>query len=574
MQGVAIRAAKKMGAYVVAVDGNPNAVCASEVNRFENIDLKDIDALVDFGKKLQAETGLDGVFTAATDFSYSVARVAEACGLKSHSVKATKNATNKVLMRECFKKAKVNSVNFFEVTDKTLENIKHEFEKAGLNFPVVVKPADNMGARGCKKISNLLELEEAVKVALSFSRTKTAIVEEFIDGKEYSTEGFIFNGNFYITAIADRHIYFPPYFIEMGHTIPSNCSQNEVEELCKVFEEGSRALGLDYGVCKGDIFLSNGKAYVGEIAARLSGGYMSGWTVPYSSGLNVTELAIQLALGDEQSVEAKLKNANLPPISANTKFFCAERAWISIPGTVEYLSGLEKSKKFKGVKDVFPRAVAKSSVVFPTNNVEKCGNVLATGKTYQKACKRAEKATQKVILRLQKNNFKTELYLASGFEKDFNSILNSKFLSKKEYLNKSDAKLFFKTCKSFPDFFKLSEEEKFFLTKKIKSKKISYCEVSLKSKNSHKVNYSNKKAKSPKMIFPKCFVPLLTTVHDLQKRSLKKALIQMFKLEPKLFNWLKEKAEKKAEKKAVSKFWLAFIRGGIQGALYVYDCEK
>ena len=62
MQGVAIRCARARGWEVVAVDGNPDAVCASLANRFENIDLKDRDGLASFALKLKETSGLDGVF--------------------------------------------------------------------------------------------------------------------------------------------------------------------------------------------------------------------------------------------------------------------------------------------------------------------------------------------------------------------------------------------------------------------------------------------------------------------------------------------------------------------------------
>ena len=46
----------------------------------------------------------------------------------------------------------------------------------------------------------------------------------------------------------------------------------------KEFEKGVKALGLSWGAAKGDVKYSRGRAVIGEIASRLSGGYMSGWT--------------------------------------------------------------------------------------------------------------------------------------------------------------------------------------------------------------------------------------------------------------------------------------------------------
>lgn len=534
MQGVAIREAKKMGIRVVAVDGNPNAVCAGEADIFENIDLKDTAALTAFAKKLQAKQELDAVFTAATDFSYSVAVIAETCGLRGHTAAACRNATNKVLMRECFQKAGVPSVGFFSVARKQLPQLPQLLETSKLYFPLAVKPADNMGARGCKKVCTLEELIAAVEIALQFSRSETAIVESFIDGKEFSIEGIIIGEKFYVTALADRHIFFPPYFIEMGHTIPANISAKDTEKLCAAFEQGARALGLHYGVCKGDIFLSHGKAYIGEIAARLSGGYMSGWTVPCSSGINITRLALQVALGEDATVCAALDKIKLPPTRKNTRTFCAERAWISIPGEVAAVYGMHEAERMRGVKAIFPRAEKNARVVFPTNNVEKCGNVLATARSYDIACSRAEQAAQKIILRLKPRDLQTDTYLSACETRD--------------------------TAPKMPDFFTMTDEQKKILTEHF----FSHEKIKLKKQKLSKKNGTSV------IVFPVSFQPFLRKLHDVQGRSLLKALTQLFCIEPQLAVWITKNAFSEQSKK----FWLMLLRGGIQGALYVYDSAK
>jgi len=104
MQSVAIRSAKERGWEVVAVDGNPDAPSRNLADRFEAIDLKDVNGLIRLALSLKAEGGLDGVFTAATDFSASVAAVAERCGLPGHSLEAALNASDKLRMRECFRR--------------------------------------------------------------------------------------------------------------------------------------------------------------------------------------------------------------------------------------------------------------------------------------------------------------------------------------------------------------------------------------------------------------------------------------------------------------------------------------
>jgi hypothetical protein len=160
-------------------------------------------------------------------------------------------------------------------------------------------------------------------------------------------------------------------------------------------------LGIDPGAAKGDIFYSPGKGgVVGEIAARLSGGYMSGWTYPYSSGVNLTEGALRIALGEDPG--------DRTPRLSHT---AAERALISLPGKVVGIEGVEEARRISGVRDVFLRVRTGDTVVFPTNNVEKCGNVIAAAEERDRAVRAAEEAVSSILIRLDPQNDDTEKFL-------------------------------------------------------------------------------------------------------------------------------------------------------------------
>src|SRR5512137_32158 len=88
MQEPAIRSAKELGWTVVVADGNPRAVAAPLADRFLPVDLKDREGLAASARGIRQELGLDGVFTAGTDFSASVAYVAAELGLPGLSLEA------------------------------------------------------------------------------------------------------------------------------------------------------------------------------------------------------------------------------------------------------------------------------------------------------------------------------------------------------------------------------------------------------------------------------------------------------------------------------------------------------
>ncbi|MDR1029376.1 MAG: ATP-grasp domain-containing protein [Treponema sp.] len=398
MQGPAIRIAKALGLETVVVDADPKAPWASLADRFEQIDLKDKENIAALGASLKARGGLGGIMTAGTDFSTTVAWVAAQLGLPGISYEAALNASDKERMRRCFHRAGLPSPAFVVV-----EAVPDAGFSPPFGYPLVVKPVDNMGARGCRRVDRPEMLGAAVTDALRFSRTNRVILEAYMEGPEFSVDALVYQGEITICGLADRHIYFPPYFIEMGHTMPTALNPANAEILLAVFRAGIRALGITNGAAKGDIKLTPQGPMIGEIAARLSGGYMSGWTYPYSSGVEVTRGAILVALGKAPQ--------GLKPIRHWTS---AERAFISIPGKVKAIQGIEAAQSLTYVTDLFLRIEPGTRVQFPENNVSKCGNIISAAPTREAAVNAAEQAARLILIRLEAPNNETEHFLASA----------------------------------------------------------------------------------------------------------------------------------------------------------------
>ena len=396
MQLPSLRIARDMGWYVAAADGNSDAEGRGLCDRFFHVDLKDTDGLTAAASEVRDEAGLDGVFTAGTDFSLSVALVARALGLPGHSPEAARLATDKVAMRRRFSERNVPSPAFCEVGPDDDAAVL-----AGLvPGPWVVKPVDSMGARGVKRIDEAVLLEEALQEARGYSRSGRALLETYMEGPEYSVDALVEDGRLIRCGLADRLIFYPPHFIEVGHTIPSGADDETADRLWDVFEKGVKALGLTRGAAKGDVKLTPSGPMIGEIAARLSGGYMSGWTWPAASGIEPTRGGLRLAVGLDAGIGEPTRH-----------LVCAERALISIDGTLRRLDGADEAAGLPGVSEVFLRYGPGDRVVFPRNNVEKAGNVIVTGETAGEADERARRALRSLRLELDPADPATGTYL-------------------------------------------------------------------------------------------------------------------------------------------------------------------
>ena len=524
MQKPAILSAKELGYNTIVVDADENAVSIPLCDSFKKIDLKAKEEILDFAK---TKPNLQAVFTAGTDFSASVSFVSEKLGLPSHNYEAALNASNKIRMRGCFSSFGVPSPKFTKAEKESVKPVV-DFE-----YPLVVKPCDNMGGRGCRMVRAENEYEAAVKDAVKNSRSGTAIVEEYMEGPEYSIDALVFDGKFIVTGFAERHIKYPPYFIEVGHTMPVVLPKKMHDELVSVFALGAKSLGLSCGSAKADIKYTKNGPMIGEIAARLSGGYMSGWTYPYASDLNLTKQALLIALGrkPEELINRSVKIDFTPSeyckntcknIEAPYELFevpctrtSAERAWISIPGIVKKVSGFEELKADKNVIDVLPRATVKEGgkVEFPRNNVSKCGNVISKAETYEDAVKAAENAVSKMFVNLLPNNFETDKFLNGIFENDEKGFPPSAFEISEDDLNE---------IKNLSG--EISENEKF----------IDYFPEVLK-----KEEYKN--------------------LHDWNYLTLEESVVRSDEIFEKMGGH---------KKISVRDFFLSLVRGGVQGAVY------
>jgi hypothetical protein len=96
------------------------------------------------------------------------------------------------------------------------------------------------------------------------------------------------------------------------------------------------------------------------------------------------------------------------------KWTCAERAFISIPGTVKEIYGVEQARSQPFVNDLFLRIAKGSKVSFPENNVTKCGNIIASAPDRDSAIKAGETAARSIFIKLDPREAQTADFLSNS----------------------------------------------------------------------------------------------------------------------------------------------------------------
>jgi len=373
----AIREVKKVGYEVLVFDKDPNAPGFALADYCECISTKDIPSAIKCAQRYSVTHTIKGVFTAGTDVAYTVASVAEALSLPGIRPSAALYATNKYLMRSRLSEKGVPCPRFFQA--RTVEEACSS--ALGIGYPLVIKPVDNMGARGVCRIDTEAELREQFNKSISFSgnyASAAVIIEEFMDGVEISMDTLVDKrGQIHLLTIADRHIMFPPYFVEAGHSVPSQLSQEKLDDAFRLMQKAIQAIGITCGAAKADIKITSEGAKIGEITARLSGGFHSQYTDPLATGMNSTKAALDLALGNPLD-----KNDITPRFSR----VAIERAIIPHQsGTIVTINGVEEARQINGIFDIFLTKQVGDETNTLMNNIGKLGHIIAYGNTRNEA---------------------------------------------------------------------------------------------------------------------------------------------------------------------------------------------
>lgn len=381
LQLPAIEMAKEMGLKVIAVDMNPNAI-GFEVSGIikEVISTIDTPAILDAARHYQ----IDGIITLASDMPMqSVATVCHNMGLVGISEDTALKATNKAYMRDALKAENVPIPLYYRVKDKVsfLAAVK-KIQAEG--YSCIVKPADNSGSRGVNLLQGHSDLNAAYDYSVHFSRGGEIMVEEYMDGPEVSVETLAIDGRVHVIQITDKLTTGAPYFVEMGHSQPSQLSSDTQRRIKEIAIAANKAIGIKNGPSHTEIKITKNGPKIVELGARLGGDCITTHLVPLSTGINMVECSIRIALGE------------LPDLKPKWNKGSAIRYLETGEGYVTDIRGIEKAESVPGVKQVSIVHGIGEQVGEIRSSVDRIGFVIAQSESAQKAVEKAEEGLKEI----------------------------------------------------------------------------------------------------------------------------------------------------------------------------------
>ena len=342
-QTYAIKAAVEMGYYVITCDYLPDNPGHKFAHEYHNVSTTDKEAVLELARKLK----VDGIVAYASDpAAPTAAYVSEKLGLPTSPYKSVEILSKKHLFRQYltehgFNVPKAKSYTKYEEAEKDIDSF---------HLPVMVKPVDSSGSKGINKLTDKSQLKAFVEDALSYSRDKIFLIEEFIvkngpqiSGDAFSVDGkLVFHclGNEFYSTKVDKD------FAPLGECWPTVMPQEVIDTLAADLQRLISSLEMKSNAYNVEaIYGQDGKVYILELGAR-SGGSLIPQVTALATGVDMVPYVIKAALGEDCS------DLKMAPVKGHWSNYMAHANETGKYAGIEYDDNFKKNHLVDFVTDI------------------------------------------------------------------------------------------------------------------------------------------------------------------------------------------------------------------------------
>lgn len=290
-----IKAAHNHNIYVITVDYIPDNIAHNFSDEYHNVSIIDKDSILNLAQELK----IDGIMSFAVDPGVvTAAYVAEKMGLPFQgSYESVSILQNKEKFRKFLTENKFNVPNAKGYT--TLSDAEKDADF--FYWPVIVKPVDSAGSKGCSRVDDPKDLAPAVEYALSESHNGHFIIEDFLEkvGNSSDTDSFSVNGKLVYCSFSDQRfdVNAENPYAPSAYSWPATMPQTAQNELYSELQRLVDLLHLDTGIYNIETRLcTNGKPYIMEMSPR-GGGNRLAEMLNYASRVHLIDNAVRAAVG-------------------------------------------------------------------------------------------------------------------------------------------------------------------------------------------------------------------------------------------------------------------------------------
>jgi biotin carboxylase len=284
---------RSMGLELVLVDGHSDVRYEQLAHEFWPLDGRDGSA--DVERIAELARGCDGITTLADESQATVAAVAEEVGLPGLGSEAGKASRSKTQQRALCAAAGMPAPRWHDV--RGLDDLREFFSDGPRR--AVLKPVDNAGGAGAMPVGDYDDAAREWPVVRSFSPTRTAIVEDFMDGREVCVDAVVTGGRPVFVCITDAGHLGTGGFVLVSHTWAAE--QPEREAATDAVAQLASALGFREGMVHAEFKIEDDRWMLLETGLRPGGAFIPEVSVQVT-GVDLYEAQARLALGIDPPV--------------------------------------------------------------------------------------------------------------------------------------------------------------------------------------------------------------------------------------------------------------------------------
>ena len=299
-QKYAIGIAKKLGFGIIGFDGNKDCECKSLVNEFYHIDIKNIKEIKNIidVKNNNEKINIIGILPTP------IGRYVSTLGILNEYYNFI--GPNAFIAETCSNKRLVNKylkeINLNVPIQYSINNLKN------IIYPVIAKPIFGSGSRFVKVLNNEFELLSFYNQYNEEDRFGELLIEEFIEGKEYSIEVLVQNNEITFFHIIDKEITPLPFRQEISYTSPINITNIEYKNIYETIKLFINNLNVENSIFHIDAIYSNKKTFVIDIAPRPGGVNIMSRIINYTYEFDFIEYWIRYMVEGIKLPELSIKN--------------------------------------------------------------------------------------------------------------------------------------------------------------------------------------------------------------------------------------------------------------------------
>lgn len=255
------------GYYTLLIDYNENPPAKEIADNHIKFSTLDQEGVLSIAKYVNAELVIS---TCVDQANVTACYVGEKLELPiPYSYQCAINISSKATMKEMMKIGNIPTPKFVSVKEDEPFNLEE------LNFPLVVKPSDSNGSKGVRKVDNLNELNQYIKVAFDISRNKKVIIEEFIEGAEIGIDCFISDDKTHIITMHQKRKPISKdgsVIFSIGSISPPVISDVAMDSIGRIAGQISEVFNLKNTPLLIQVIVNGDEVKVIEFSPRIGGG--------------------------------------------------------------------------------------------------------------------------------------------------------------------------------------------------------------------------------------------------------------------------------------------------------------